>query len=115
MKRILFIEKKQRNLVLGLFGLIFIIVAVLSWTITQKGQEVIDTEVQNYLTETSQQTSYKVNQRVNHNIDQLTILAQHLNHVDKNQYQNLILILLIIVLLNGLVLLIKMVFWMLMA
>ncbi|KXU42309.1 MAG: EAL domain-containing protein [Longibaculum muris] len=90
MKRILFIEKKQRNLVLGLFGLIFIIVAVLSWTITQKGQEVIDTEVQNYLTETSQQTSYKVNQRVNHNIDQLTILAQHLNHVDKNQYQNLI-------------------------
>ncbi len=87
MKKILFIEKKQKNLFIGLFVLVLLVISGLSWMLVEKGNSIVDSEVQNYLSETSLQTAYKVNQRVDHNLSTLTILSNNLKQIHQDQYK----------------------------
>ena len=59
------------------FSTVVIIVFIisLSFLLTQKGKDIVNTEVNNYLHEISQQTSYKVTQRVETNFSYLATLS----------------------------------------
>lgn len=86
MQEHLFIEKKQKYLFLGLFLSVFLVMAILILFFIKNGNDTVDTQVQSYLGEISQQTSYKVNQRVTNNLLELTILSKNLSHVDVEDY-----------------------------
>lgn len=71
------------------FSTVVIIVFIisLSFLLTQKGKDIVNTEVNNYLHEISQQTSYKVTQRVETNFSYLATLSNSLAYLDESAYE----------------------------
>lgn len=90
MKKRQFIDKKQRNILIGLFFAVVLSISFLSWNLIKKGNSIIETEVQNYLSEISQQTSSKVNQRVNDSLSELVLLSKILTHSDINMLHDVV-------------------------
>ena len=90
------------------FSTVVIIVFIisLSFLLTQKGKDIVNTEVNNYLHEISQQTSYKVTQRVETNFSYLATLSNSLAYLDESAMKRIFMMLMKVELLNGLALLI---------
>lgn len=71
-------SKRQKALVIGGIITIVVFVVIIAIGLTAKGNEVADDQVESYLAELSYQTSYKVNQRVDTNLDTLLRLRDEL-------------------------------------
>lgn len=90
MKQMYFLDTKQKKLFIGLICIIIIVVTVLTKGLIQEGREIVGDEVSSYLSELSQQTSYKVKQRNDTNLSYLSSLAKELKYIKENQYDSFI-------------------------
>ena len=83
----IWMNKKQRKMMGFSTVVIIVFIISLSFLLTQKGKDIVNTEVNNYLHEISQQTSYKVTQRVETNFSYLATLSNSLAYLDESAYE----------------------------
>lgn len=87
MKQMFFMDGKQKRLFLGLICMIIAIISVLSWGLIKKGENIVGKEVNSYLNELSQQTSFKVEQRVETNVSYISNIANELKYISETKYE----------------------------
>lgn len=84
-----FVEKLNKIMIVVLCAII-IIIFVTAYLLTKQGNHIAENEIDKYLAELTYQTSYKVNQCTNTNLNALFNLSDELNIVDENDRQKLI-------------------------
>lgn len=67
--------------------MIIAIISVLSWGLIKKGENIVGKEVNSYLNELSQQTSFKVEQRVETNVSYISNIANELKYISETKYE----------------------------
>lgn len=90
MKKEKLIENKSSYRLLLAFIMIILIIVSLCVFLVQKGNVIEDNEVNKYLSEISSQTSHKVNERIQLNIDKLTMISKTLQMMDVEDPQEYI-------------------------
>lgn len=82
--------KKQKR-IMGL-GIVFIVAIIITtaFMLTSQGKQIAKDEVESYLSELSYQTSYKVNQRMETNLNTLLNLKDELNIIDEDEKARII-------------------------
>lgn len=83
-------SKKQRMLICALILMVVVSVTGISFWLGNQGDKIADSNVQQYLSEISYQTSRKVNQRVDVNFDTLLELKDNLANVAESETQMII-------------------------
>ena len=78
MKKTDLLENKLKTKGILAFLIIISVIALLCSLLIKRGSDIANNEVNRYLSEISQQTSYKVNQGIDMNIDKLTTIGRSL-------------------------------------
>ena len=82
-------SKKQKIAVLVTIAAVILCIITAALGLTIRGKEIAMEEVEEYLSELSYQTSYKVNQRVAYNFEVLTMLKNNLEDLPEHEHQKL--------------------------
>ena len=80
MKKTDLLENKLKTKGILAFLIIISVIALLCSLLIKRGSDIANNEVNRYLSEISQQTSYKVNQGIDMNIDKLTTIGRSLRY-----------------------------------
>ncbi|MFQ7798379.1 MAG: hypothetical protein ACLRHW_01935 [Coprobacillus cateniformis] len=83
MKKTDLLENKLKTKGILAFLIIISVIALLCSLLIKRGSDIANNEVNRYLSEISQQTSYKVNQGIDMNIDKLTTIGRSLRYLNK--------------------------------
>ena len=90
MKKTDLLENKLKTKGILAFLIIISVIALLCSLLIKRGSDIANNEVNRYLSEISQQTSYKVNQGIDMNIDKLTTIGRSLRYLNKEKQDNYI-------------------------
>lgn len=82
--------KKQRKLVVTGVAVIIVLITLIGYALTVRGNSVANVQIEDYLAELSYQTSYKVNQRVDTNLDTLLRLRDELSIIVESEKSKII-------------------------
>lgn len=83
-------SKKQRSLVLAVILVVIISIGLTAAALINQGNKIANEEIEQYLSELSYQTSYKVNQRITINLETLIRLNDQLSLVADEERQLLV-------------------------
>lgn len=83
-------SKRLRKIMISVLITIIAFIAIIAYLLTKQGNRIAENEIAGYLAELSYQTSYKVNQRTNTNINTLYNLSDELLLVDEDDRHKLI-------------------------
>lgn len=90
MKKTDLLENKLKTKGILAFLIIISVIALLCSLLIKRGSDIANNEVNRYLSEISQQTSYKVNQGIDMNIDKLTTIGRSLRYLNKEKQESYI-------------------------
>lgn len=90
MKKADLLENKLKTKGILVFLIIISVIALLCSLLIMRGSDIANNEVNRYLSEISQQTSYKVNQGIDMNIDKLTTIGRSLRYLNKEKQESYI-------------------------
>ena len=90
MKKIDLLQNKLKTKGTLAFVIIISIIALLCSLLIKRGSDIANNEVDRYLSEISQQTSYKVNQGIDMNIDKLTTIGYSLKYLNEEKQEKYI-------------------------
>lgn len=84
------ISKKQRAGIIGIIVTVILCISVAAFGLVIRGSEIAEEEIDQYLSELSYQTSYKVNQRIDFNLEVLQALKNELTMLPQDEHQMVI-------------------------
>lgn len=81
--------RRQKRIMITILLAIITVVIIVAFMLTEQGNDIAENRVQSYLSELSYQTSYKVNQRMDTNLNTLQNLNDQLNIVSETERQKM--------------------------